>query len=215
MKEYVDERLAPYKIEVSKLQAEIIERLKGDPGLRQSPIIKLVKNLQVLHENIVKKYAQIKVLNNKNEAKLDSQVKLNKHLEETLSSTLKDKDDSFIQLKSEILVLERKLETLQGRLKANNKDESVIEIECKELRERVIDNEKLLDMQISNNKELESTNNTLISRIEFLEKEMFEYKDKTQSLINTKNSELIDLRSRLSVIDQEYTDKINILVMEK
>jgi hypothetical protein len=70
-------------------------------------------------------------------------------------------------------------------------------------------------MQISNNKELESTNKTLVERIDSLEKEMFEYKDKTQSLINSKNSELIDLRSRLSVIDQEYTDQINVLMMEK
>ena len=54
-----------------------------------------------------------------------------------------------------------------------------MEIECKELRERVTDNEKLLDMQISNNKHLEEANKQYSERIDKLEKEMFDYKEET------------------------------------
>jgi hypothetical protein len=62
---------------------------------------------------------------------------------------------------------------------------------------------------------LEEGNGQLEERIKVLEKEMFDYKSKTDALINSKNAELISLRSRLSTIDQQYTDQINILLMEK
>lgn len=126
----------------------------NDTGIRPNNMIKYIKSLQTIHEGVIRKYAQLKVINNKQEAKLESQLKLNKHLEEKLTKVIIEKDEKFIELKSEILVLEKKLENTQIKLNAAGRDETVIEIECKELRERIKDNEKLLDMQISNNKKV-------------------------------------------------------------
>ena len=178
LKDYVEEKLTPFKNEISKLSAEILEKFKADPNIKPTNIIRSIKELQKIFEGSLKKYAQLKVINNKSEAKLESQVKLNKHLEDILSSTIKDRDDSFIQLKSEIVVLERKVETLQSKLNSSKTDESVIEQECRELRERIRENETLLDMQIRNNQEYEVTNKSLIGQIEALESEMDEYKQK-------------------------------------
>ena len=207
--------MTPFKNEIAKLSSEILEKFKADPNIKPTNIIKSIKELQKMYEGSLKKYAQLKVINNKNEAKLESQIKLNRHLEETLSNTIKDKDESFIQLKSEIVVLERKVENLQCKLNSSKTDESVIEQECKELRERILENESLLDMQIRNNNEYQETNKGLVEKIEMLESEMHEYKEKSQNLINSKNEELIDLRTRLSIIDQEYTDKMNVLLVQK
>ena len=215
LKDYVEERMIPFKNEIAKLSSEILEKFKADPNIKPTNIIKSIKELQKMHDGSLKKYAQLKIINNKSEAKLESQIKLNKHLEETLSSTIRERDDLFIQLKSEIVVLERKVESLQSKLNSSNKDESVIEQEWKELRERILENEGLLDMQIRNNNEYEEANKGLLERIDSWEKEMYEYKEKTQNLINNKNEELIDLRTRLSMIDQEYTDKMNVLLVEK
>ena len=199
--------MIPFKTELAKLSGEILEHFSNDPSLKPNSLIKSIKSLQSIHESTMRKYAQLKVINNKHEAKLESQLKLTKHLEEKLTTTIKDKDDKFIELRSEILVLERKLEVAHGKLNTVGKDETVMEIECRELRERIIDNEKLLDMQISNNKHLEESNKQFSERIAKLEKEMYDYKEETQNIINIKNNELIDLRSRLSVIDQDYISK--------
>ena len=82
-------------------------------------------------------------------------------------------------------------------------------------------------MQVNKNKQLEEINKSLSDQIEDLQKEMFDYKAETQDTINSKNNELVDLHSRLAVIDQDYIskfyppltiltiDQINMLVYEK
>jgi chromosome segregation ATPase len=214
MKEYIEDRVAPFKLEVSKIFTNINNAFGEENSMTQTLVSKSIRNLQTIHESIVKKYAQLKVVNNKNEAKIESQTNLTKHLD-NISLALRDKDEISINLKTQIKVMESKLETLQGKLKSTTKDESLIEQEWRELSVRIKDNEKLLDVHINNNKELEFNNKSLNERINDLEKEMFEYKFDTQKLMGEKNSELIELRSRLGIIDQEYTDKINLLLMEK
>lgn len=213
MKEYVEDRVSPFKQEISKIFSSFSKLFGEENSMTQTLVSKSIRNLQTMHESIVKKYAQLKVINNKNDSKIESQSYLTKHLE-NISLALKDKDEVNINLKTQIKIMESKLETLQAKLKSSTKDESLIDQECRELRERIKDNEKLLDVHINNNRELETSNRTLNERINDLEKEMFEYKFDTKKLLNEKNSELIDLRSRLGVIDQEYNDKINLLMME-
>lgn len=214
MKEYVEDRVSPFKQEISKIFSSFSKLFGEENSMTQTLVSKSIRNLQTMHESIVKKYAQLKVVNNKNDSKIESQSYLTKHLE-NISLALKDKDEVNINLKTQIKIMESKLEILQAKLKSSTKDESLIDQECRELRERIKDNEKLLDVHINNNRELESSNKSLNERINDLEKEIFEYKFDTQKLINGKNSELIDLRSRLGVIDQEYNDKINLLMMER
>jgi len=215
MKEYVEDRLNPFRIEATKIYNELNKIFPDETNYQQGIFVKSVRSMQAMHESILKKYSNLKVTNNKNEARLESQIKLNQHLEDTLSTTIKDKDDTYIQLKSEIRVLEQKLEDSQSKLTKNVTDETIIEQECRELRERIEYSEKLLDVHIHKNKELETTNTFMTERVNTLEKEMEQYKEQTQQMIDTKNTELVDLRSRLAIIDQEYTEKINIIVMEK
>ena len=129
IKEYIEERMNPFKVEVSKIYAECSKIFTDDTNYQQGIVVKTIKSMQSMHESILKKYSLLKVSNKKNEAQLDSQLKLNKHLEETLSSTIRDKDDSYIQLKSEIRVLEQKLEDTQVKLNSNINDETEVEKE--------------------------------------------------------------------------------------
>ena len=119
----------PFKVEVSKIYDECSKIFTDDTNYQQGIVVKTIKSMQSMHESILKKYSLLKVSNKKNEAQLDSQLKLNKHLEETLSSTIRDKDDSYIQLKSEIRVLEQKLEDTQVKLNSNINDETEVEKE--------------------------------------------------------------------------------------
>lgn len=47
----------------------------------------------------------------------------------------------------------------------------------------------------------------MTEKMERMEKEMREYKEDKEMIMSRKDKELIELRSRLSVIDQEYIGK--------